>query len=507
MSLKLRIWMLPAIAGAIFLLSGTVILAITTRAADAITTLGSTDYPFLERANSFANQLENLQGLIAGAVAQGEKSRLADADETAKAMRTTLAQMQRDPAHVEQSKTLAKLFESYYGAAIATARILLGVENGDGAAAVARMQDALKNLQQDVAAVQSGAKESFAAGLDDAHRGVSRAVTTMVIAAFLVLLGLGGASFVLVRTILRQIGGEPAYARQILQGMARGELDQRIEVTENAEESVLAAVREMARGLAELIANVRHGTEAIASVSQQMAAGNQDLSDRTEDQATSLQKAAASMEQISSTVKQSADNAQQAMVLANQASAAADKGGSVVGQVVETMDSILSSSRKIAEIVGVIDGIAFQTNILALNAAVEAARAGEEGRGFAVVAGEVRNLAQRSAQAAREIKDMIADSVRKVDAGGRLVDAAGASMGEIVAQVKRVNDLIAEISTAALEQSQGIAQVTESVTKMDHVTQQNAALVEQSAAAAATMKSESSKLAVAVSVFKIDAHA
>jgi methyl-accepting chemotaxis protein len=505
MSLKLRIWMLPAIAAGIFLLCGLVIVAITSSAAQTITTLGTTEYPFLERTNRFAGQLESLQGLISGAVAQGEKSRLADADETATAMRKTLQEMQQNPTHREQSRTLQNLFEAYDGSAMGTARIFLGLDKGDGPASVARMQEALKALQQCVTETQARAKQGFDQGLDDAHRGVSRAVTTMVLAAALVLVGLGGASFFLVRTILRQIGGEPAYARRILQGMAQGDLNQQIDITENAEESVLAAVREMARGLAVLIANVRAGTDTIAGVSQQIAAGNQDLSDRTENQAASLQKAAASMEQISSTVKQSAENAQQATLIANLASEAADKGGSVVGEVVKTMENILSSSRKMAEIVSVIDGIAFQTNILALNAAVEAARAGEDGRGFAVVAGEVRNLAQRSAQAAREIKDMIADSVQKVDAGGRLVNEAGSSMSEIVLQVKRVNDLIGEISTAAHEQSLGITQVTDSVSNMDQVTQQNAALVEQSAAAAASMKAESSKLAVAVSVFKIGA--
>jgi methyl-accepting chemotaxis protein len=500
----MRVWMLPALAAAIFLLSGSVIVAITTSAARTIATVGTSDYPFMDRTGRFAAQLEKLQGQITAAVAQGEKSHLEEATETAGALRKIVDEIRGDPAHAEQAQALQQQFDDYYAAASGTAKIMLGMQGGDGSAAVARMQASLKTLQDAVGQLQAQAKEGFDRGLAGAGTGVRNAVTAMVLAAVLVMSVLGGGSYFLVRTILRQVGGEPAYARRILQQMAKGDLGQKIIITGGANESVLAAVQEMASGLAELIANVRNGAEAIAAASQQIAAGNQDLSHRTEDQAASLQKTAASMEEISSTVKHSADNAQQATHIASLASQAADNGGAVVGQVVDTMDEILSSSKKIAEIVNVIDGIAFQTNILALNAAVEAARAGEDGRGFAVVAGEVRNLAQRSAQAAREIKDMIADSVQKVDAGGKLVNAAGTSMAEIVAQVKRVSDLISEISTAALEQSQGIAQVTDSVSQMDHVTQQNAALVEQSAAAAASMRAESSKLAEAVSVFKVD---
>jgi methyl-accepting chemotaxis protein len=253
----------------------------------------------------------------------------------------------------------------------------------------------------------------------------------------------------------------------------------------------------------QVVGEVRNGVESVSTASGEIAAGNQDLSSRTEQQASSLQETAASMEELTTTVKQSADNARQANQLANTASEAASKGGAVVGQVVSTMEEITASSRKIADIISVIDGIAFQTNILALNAAVEAARAGEQGRGFAVVAGEVRNLAQRSAQAAREIKTLISDSVEKVDAGSKQVAEAGATMNEIVTQVRRVTDLIGEISSAALEQSSGIGQVNEAITQMDQVTQQNAALVEQSAAAAASLKAQANQLAEAVAVFKL----
>jgi methyl-accepting chemotaxis protein len=252
------------------------------------------------------------------------------------------------------------------------------------------------------------------------------------------------------------------------------------------------------------ILSVRQGTDTIATASSQIAAGNMDLSSRTEQQASSLEETAASMEELTSTVKQNADNARQANQLAVSASGVAVKGGAVVAQVVDTMSAINTSSKKIVDIIGVIDGIAFQTNILALNAAVEAARAGEQGRGFAVVAAEVRNLAQRSAAAAKEIKTLISDSVDKVEEGSKQVAEAGKTMDEIVGSVKRVTDIMAEITAASQEQTQGIEQVNQAITQMDQVTQQNAALVEQAAAAASSLQEQASELSQVVSVFKLD---
>jgi methyl-accepting chemotaxis protein len=256
--------------------------------------------------------------------------------------------------------------------------------------------------------------------------------------------------------------------------------------------------------LAKVVGEVRQGTDTMATASSQIASGNQDLSSRTEQQASSLQETAASMEELTSTVKQNADNARQANQLAVSASEVAVRGGSVVSQVVDTMSAINTSSRKIVDIIAVIDGIAFQTNILALNAAVEAARAGEQGRGFAVVASEVRSLAQRSAAAAKEIKGLIDDSVGKVAAGSHQVAEAGQTMEEIVASVKRVTDIMGEIMSASHEQTQGIEQINQAISQMDQVTQQNAALVEEAAAAAGSLQEQAGSLSQVVSVFQLD---
>lgn len=306
----------------------------------------------------------------------------------------------------------------------------------------------------------------------------------------------------LTRSITRPLAHAVALAEQV----ASRDLTAEIQVSSRDEVGhLLSALKRMNDSLLATVNEVRAGTETIVSASQQIASGNLDLSSRTEQQAGSLEETASSMEELTSSVRQNADNARQANALALAASEIAVRGGKVVSEVVTTMESINASSKKIGDIIAVIDGIAFQTNILALNAAVEAARAGEQGRGFAVVASEVRNLAQRSAGAAKEIRSLIADSVDKVDAGGRLVDEAGATMQEIVQGIVRVTDVMAEITSASAEQALGIEQVNAAITQMDDVTQQNAALVEEAAAAAASMQDQASSLAELVNTFKVEA--
>jgi len=331
-----------------------------------------------------------------------------------------------------------------------------------------------------------------------------RSVDIRNIAIASIAIGLAMAAwlgFLLIRAITRPLDEAVKLARAV----AEGDLTQRIDVhSTNEIGQLMQALKDMNESLVKVVSQVRTGTDTVATASSQIAAGNLDLSSRTEEQASSLEETASSMEELTSTVKQNAENARQANQLVVSTSEIAVKGGEVVGQVVDTMASIKDSSRKIADIIGVIDGIAFQTNILALNAAVEAARAGEQGRGFAVVASEVRNLAQRSASAAKEIKSLIEDSVGKVDAGGKLVDDAGKTMEEIVTSVKRVTDIMSEIAAASQEQSSGIEQVNQAIAQMDEVTQQNAALVEEAAAAAESLQDQAGKLTEAVSVFKLE---
>jgi methyl-accepting chemotaxis protein len=358
----------------------------------------------------------------------------------------------------------------------------------------------LDALQDSVKALSTLQKKLVSASGAEVVQNIgSTRMTMAVLGLAAVFFGLGFAWWV-TRSITRPMN----QAVRIAQTVAAGDLTSRIEISGKDETGqLLQALKNMNDSLVRIVSDVRSGTDTIATASSQIASGNLDLSSRTEEQAGSLEETASSMEELTSTVKQNADNARQANSLAMSASDVASKGGAVVSEVVQTMGSINDSARKIVDIIGVIDGIAFQTNILALNAAVEAARAGEQGRGFAVVASEVRNLAQRSAAAAKEIKTLISDSVEKVDTGSKLVDQAGATMDEVVASVKRVTDIMGEITAASQEQTSGIEQINQAIMQMDEVTQQNASLVEEAAAASESLQDQARNLAQTVSVFKL----
>jgi methyl-accepting chemotaxis protein len=374
---------------------------------------------------------------------------------------------------------------------------------GDVGDQLSRMQQAQAALDKAIEAANTQAASAVAASQAAARKGTLIAQWVSLLTGLTVLGVLGSASVLIVASVWRELGGEPAALCEAMRGIAAGRLDQRSTVVAGDTISLNASLAQMTERLRETVGTIRTAADSIANSSGEIAVGSQDLSERTEATASNLQATSSSVDELTGSVRMSAESAREANSLATAAAQAAQRGGEIVSQVVSGMDGINEASRRIGEIIGVIDGIAFQTNILALNAAVEAARAGEQGRGFAVVAGEVRGLAQRSAEAAREIKGLIGTSSEKVESGSRMVNEAGGAMREIVAGVQRVTDVIAEISAAAQEQAGGIGRVNEAVTQLDRMTQQNAAMVEQSAAAAASMREQAERLAASVAVFRI----
>jgi len=507
MTLKQRIYMLPLMAALIF---GAVVAIVSWTAASTsarVAAVGTTSYPYLDASSRLKNEVESIVAAFQGAVAEGSVDRLAEVRDRKAAAGKLIDAIAALDGKAETAARLRELLEGYTKAATDTAMLLLGKAQGDQPNAVAGMQKAHKALINGLEATENEARTGLDDGIAGSRDGVRTIVLSIAGGALLVVVALGAGSWLLARTIWGQIGGEPEYARQMLAKMAGGDLSEAVIVRSGDTDSLLAALRGMSHGLAGIVSVVREGSDEMAVAAREIAGGNQDLSTRTERQAGALQATASSVEQLTLTAQGSAESAGQADRLAGSAREVAQRGGSVVSEVVRTMNEINASSRKIGDIIGVIDGIAFQTNILALNAAVEAARAGDQGRGFAVVANEVRSLAQRSADAAKEIKKLIGGSVDRVEAGARLVADAGSTMGEIVESVCRVSDIIREIAAAAKLQSEGIGQVGGAVTQLDHMTQQNAALVEQSAAASESLRDQAARLAATVATFKVPANA
>jgi methyl-accepting chemotaxis protein len=457
----------------------------------------------VDNIRDIASQISNLVMLTDEAGKQAEKAKMAESRAKYAEAKTVLVKL----AVSDKEKALMEKVNELLVKAVPLNNKVMEVafQSQDVEAIAVLMKEAAPALRatlsslDDVVAYEKG--QSLEVAVEARAEYASARNMMLVLGGLAILLG-SLVAWVITRSITRPINE----AVKVAETVAAGDLTSRIDASAKDETGrLLLALRNMNDSLVKIVGQVRGGTDTIAIAASQIAAGNLDLSSRTEEQASSLEETASSMEELTSTVKQNADNARQANQLAVTASDVAAKGGDVVHQVVDTMASINASSKKIVDIISVIDGIAFQTNILALNAAVEAARAGEQGRGFAVVAGEVRNLAQRSAAAAKEIKSLIDDSVGNVEKGSTLVEQAGATMEEVVASVKRVTDIMGEITAASQEQSAGIEQVNQAISQMDQVTQQNAALVEEASAAAESMQEQAAGLSQVVRVFKLDA--
>lgn len=505
MNFKRRIWALPIISTIIFSLGVALSAYFSNNAIDSIKTIESIDYPILDATKMLQNDLQDMVELLKQAVSEGDKKGIDAVNESARKVRDRIKKIAAIPGKAPLAEKLSKEFEAYSNAALGVAKIMMGVDQGDPQSGIGQMQAGLKVLESDIASSLAEAEKQFASGIVKSEKNVQKVLTTVILAGVLVVFTLALVSYFVVRTIWSQLGGEPEYAREIASAVAAGDLSMHIDFDSRDSNSLLAALKEMQTRLQNMVAGIKMSAETIKIASAEISSGNTDLSSRTESQASSLEETASSMETLTDTVKQNADNARQANQMVNVASNVALRGGEVVNQVVTTMNDINQSSKKIVDIISVIDGIAFQTNILALNAAVEAARAGEQGRGFAVVASEVRNLAQRSAAAAKEIKTLISDSVEKVQSGSQLVDQAGQTMGEVVDSVKRVSDIMSEITAASQEQSTGIQEIGRAVAQMDEMTQQNSALVEQAAAAAESLEDQANQLTSSLEVFKLAA--
>lgn len=505
MKFRSKIWALPLSAASVFVVGVAISYMVGARTSASLDQLRAIDAPYLGQAREMNHNVEQFRLSLQSAASEGDVEKLKDVEAVAQKAKQALTEMKKFDGKSSKVDDIYEAFDAYQKAAFGATLAMLG--QGELGNQVSLMQAAQLKLDE---LLKQNLEEAIQATNDrqaEAGAGTKLVMWVNLGTGLVVLLVLGIASRLVVSSVWRDLGEEPSHLHDLMAEVAKGNLFVTPQVASGDTSSLNAALAEMIDRLQDTVKTIRQAAESIEIASCEIESGNNDLSVRTESTASSLQRTASSMEQLTGSVLQSAESAKQARQMANSASDAAQRGGGIVTQVVTSMDEISVASRKIVDIISVIDTIAFQTNILALNAAVEAARAGEQGRGFAVVAGEVRTLAQRSAQAAREIKILIEASGEKVDSGAKLVEEAGKAMQEIVIGVQRVNDIIGEISAASNEQSAGIAQINQDVSRLDDMTQQNAALVEESAAAATSMREQTSLLTKAVAAFRLDHNA
>jgi methyl-accepting chemotaxis protein len=504
MNFKTKIWMLPISAALVFFVGCAVSYVVGADTSKTLQKLRVEDYPAQEATAKIERNIEIFRTALQAAANEGDESKLKDVRALADVSLRSVDELAKVEGWASLAKQLRDNTAAYQKAGLDLITTMIAKQDvGDR---LTQMQTHMAALDKQVVISKEQAARAVAQAQHGASAGVQQGLWVVIGTCVAALITLALSSKLIVASVWRDLGDEPTQLRQAMRRIASGDLSpEAASAAAGAHpDSVSAALGAMAGRLRQIVGLIRETTDSISTASNEIATGNLDLSNRTEHTAANLQQTASSMQELTGNVSQTAEAAIQARKIVGTASGAAQRGGAIVAQVVTNMNEIHVASRKITDIIAVIDGIAFQTNILALNAAVEAARAGEQGRGFAVVASEVRTLAQRSALAAREIKSLIGVSSEKVESGTRLASDAGTAMGEIVAEVKRVTAVIAEISGATTEQASGIGNVNQSVNLLDQMTQQNSALVEQSAAAASSLREQAQQLANSVAQFRLE---